>query len=242
MESEGRPLPLQDNWLFDDMKEPPHRKKQRRALETRTQQVGGVRHSKVGVTKSNQVGGVKNRRSNVTKSHQLVSNNTTSDRYNQSIDSSDDVEIYNVEETCDITDHHDDHYTQIVEATPSSLFHPSRPHPSNSYSQFPSTTMKLNVRIDDITYLVPCDRYHDNQPTTVAVLIEKVCDRYLLQNGRRPVLNLNNSQGALLCPTDNVEDVVQEGEGLVGVVNHWDSLLLSEHYQTVCDRYKTSKL
>ena len=118
----------------------------------------------------------------------------------------------------------------------------SMPSTRESFSvntHFVSNVIRLKVQIEGLMYLVPCNRYHDNMPLTVASLIDKVSERYLLQNGRRPVVTLTTNEGALLCPTDNIMDVVEEGEVLVGVVSHWDTLPLNEHYRSVCEKFKT---
>lgn len=108
-------------------------------------------------------------------------------------------------------------------------------HPINN-------TIRLKVRIEGMTYLVPCDHYHDNsQLATISSLIDKASDRYMIQNGRKPVLNLTNIEGAFLCPTDNIIDVVQEGEVLLGVVTRWESPALADHYQSVCKKLNTGK-
>ena len=131
-------------------------------------------------------------------------------------------------------------YGDSTQYIPSSIRSSSDVGNYGNYGRSSIDVLRLNVSVEGMTYLVPCNRYHDNQPSTVASLTDKVCDRYMLQNGRRPVLTLTNKDGAILCPTDNIIDVIkEEGEVLVGVVSYWDTIVFTEHYQNICKKYKT---
>ena len=102
--------------------------------------------------------------------------------------------------------------------------------------------IRITVHIENTSYLIPCPRYNNGDMVTVKYLTEKVTERYVMQYGRRPVIQLTTKSGALLCPSDPIEGVIQDGEELRGVVSHWDTPPLHEHYTNICDKFKTGEV
>jgi hypothetical protein len=113
---------------------------------------------------------------------------------------------------------------------------------TQSYAFPPPATQlpKVKVRIEGVAILIPSPwQQEDGTVTTVQWLMEEASERYLRLHGQKPHLTLTTMEGALLCPTDTLSHVVQEGEELVGVVKGWETPPLSEHYQTVCKHMKS---
>ena len=105
-----------------------------------------------------------------------------------------------------------------------------------------SSFVRIKVRLDDGTFLVPCPwQQDDGAETTIGSLAEAASDRYFHQHGRRPILSLTTSEGAFLFPTDRLIEVLQEGDQVVGVVKHWETPPIAQHYESVCDRFKSSR-
>ena len=116
--------------------------------------------------------------------------------------------------------------------------------PEQCYTQLvtQSSVLRVKVHIESSIYLVPCPwQQEDGSDTTVDWLIKKTSERYFLQHGRQPIISLTSQGGALLCPTDPVCQVLQEGEEVVGVVDHWETPPLHQHYQNVCERFKSGR-
>ena len=102
--------------------------------------------------------------------------------------------------------------------------------------------IRITVHVENTSYLIPCPRYSNGDMVTVNCLTEKVSERYVMQYGRRPVIQLTTKSGALLCPSDPIEGVIQDGEELRGVVSHWDTPPLHEHYTNICDKFKRGEV
>ena len=106
-----------------------------------------------------------------------------------------------------------------------------------------SSVLRVKVHMESSIYLVPCPwQQEDGSDTTVDWLIKKTSERYFLQHGRQPIISLTSQGGALLCPTDPVRQVLQEGEEVVGVIDRWETPPLHQHYQNVCEHFKSGKL
>lgn len=117
--------------------------------------------------------------------------------------------------------------------------------PEQCYTQLSTqpSVLRVKVHMESSIYLVPCPwQQEDGSNTTVDWLIKKTSERYFMQHGRQPIISLTSQGGALLCPTDPVCQVLQEGEEVVGVVDRWETPPLHEHYQNVCERFKSGKL
>ena len=96
------------------------------------------------------------------------------------------------------------------------------------------SVLRLRVLIEDRTYLVPCPRKVDGLDTTVGWLSLQAAERYCVHQGVRPVLTLTTIDGAHLCPTDAIADVLQNNEEVRGVVEQKELPPLSERYQNAC--------
>lgn len=109
--------------------------------------------------------------------------------------------------------------------------------PLSTQSTYSEQPIRVRVLIEGVHYLIPCPRQlEDATDTTVEWLAGKVAERYFIQHGRRPVLQLATSEGALLCSSDAVTDVVKEGEEVRVVVERWENPPLSECYLSACSR------
>lgn len=114
--------------------------------------------------------------------------------------------------------------------------------PSISIANVPSTVkcLRVKVRVEGVSYLVPCPVHQeDGSYTTVEWLASNMADRYFKIYGKRPVLQLLTMESALLCAADSLVDVLQQGEEVQGLVDGWETPALAEHYKTVCSKSKT---
>ena len=95
--------------------------------------------------------------------------------------------------------------------------------------------LRIKVRIEGSSYLIPCPRRtEEDENTTIAWLAVEAAERYYSQRRVRPQLSLTTVDGALLCPSDTAAHVLQNNEEVVGRVEHWHHPPLSERYQTAC--------
>ena len=95
--------------------------------------------------------------------------------------------------------------------------------------------LRIKVRIEGTSYLIPCPRRtEEGKNTTIAWLAAEAAERYYSQHRVRPQLSLTTVDGALLCPSDTAAHVLQSNEEVVGRVEHWHLPPLSERYQTAC--------
>lgn len=114
--------------------------------------------------------------------------------------------------------------------------------PSIHVANLPASacTLRVKVVVEGVSYLVPCPMHQeDGSYTTVKWLATNMADRYFTIYGKRPVLQMLTAEGALLCTTDSIVDVLQEGEEVRGLVERWEIPAFSEHYQTVCTKSRT---
>ena len=99
--------------------------------------------------------------------------------------------------------------------------------------------LRVKVKLEDSAYLIPCPCQLDNgDRTMVKWLMDETIERYFLQHGRKPLVTLTTSEGALLCPTDLLSHVIQDGDEIIGIVKHWETPHLDEHYQNICQHLK----
>ena len=127
--------------------------------------------------------------------------------------------------------------TQFVSEN-NSYFAPTQSLVPPTHSSF----VRIKVRVEDGVFLVPCPwQQEDGVETTIGTLAEAASERYFRQNGRRPLLSLTTSEGAFLCPTDRLVEVLQDGNEVVGVVKHWETPPIAQHYESICERFNTSE-
>ena len=118
--------------------------------------------------------------------------------------------------------------------------HPSIPStPISSPSSYPASCpspahLRIRVRIENCTYLIPCPAMLDGRDTPISWLTAKASERYFSQRERRPSLELMLMDGASLCPTDAVTHVLRQDEMVVGVVKQWLAPPLAECYRKAC--------
>lgn len=116
----------------------------------------------------------------------------------------------------------------------------SAPHfprpPSSSSSTFSSTPLRIRVRVENLTYLIPCpSKLEDsNKDTPISWLATQASERYSSQRGKRPVLELTTLDGALLYPADAIGHVLKQDEEVIGVVKTWVCPPLAERYHLAC--------
>lgn len=93
--------------------------------------------------------------------------------------------------------------------------------------------LRIRVKIEDKSYMIPCPReLSDGSQTTINWLASQAAERYYTQQGVRPRLSLTTADGAILSAGDVVSHVLQSGEEVKGVVEHWHLPPLHERYQT----------
>ena len=110
---------------------------------------------------------------------------------------------------------------------------PSIPPPS--HYALPPPPLRIKVRIENSTYLIPCPHQVDNEKDTpINWLITQATERYFSQKGKRPILSLTTVDGASLCPADPIAHVLGQGDEVVGVVEEFFSPPLVERYQMAC--------
>ena len=77
--------------------------------------------------------------------------------------------------------------------------------------------LRIRVRIERHTYLVPCPRQEESGlATSIGWLADQAAQRYYQQHGVRPRLSLNTRDGALLCTSDPIGRL--RGSGYVRTV------------------------
>lgn len=104
-----------------------------------------------------------------------------------------------------------------------------------------SSVLRVKVRIGSDVFLVPCPwQQEDGTNTNIEWLITTTSERYFHQHGRHPILSLTTQDGALLYQSDSLIDVLQERDEVVGVVKHWETPPIHQHYESVCEQFKTS--
>ncbi len=94
--------------------------------------------------------------------------------------------------------------------------------------------LRIRVKLEGQTYLIPCPPRADGGDTSVGWLAGQAAERYYSQHGVRPELSLTTSDGALLSADDTLTHVLSPNEEVVGVVNRWHHPPPAEKYQTAC--------
>ena len=95
--------------------------------------------------------------------------------------------------------------------------------------------LRIRVRIQSKSYLVPCPaKLPGGSDSTIQWLATQAGERYYAQHGVRPRLSLATSDGALLSGDDVVAHVLQSGEEVEGQVEQWHLPPLPERYQMAC--------
>lgn len=231
-EADGNLLPVEDEWLINDIPQP--MKKRRKLSLSNSSRPSKKPTERRELSERREPS---NRRESTERSRE-GRKSSAKKKQTESINRTESIIRIEVDDDQCPTDdnYHMDYSTTTdpptqyppITATPSIITH---------------NTIRLKVRIEGVTYLVPCERCNENnQFVTVSSLIDKAIDRYMMQTGRKPILSLTNNEGAFLCPTDNVVDVVQDGEVLVGVVSRWETPALADHYQSVCEKLNTGEI
>ena len=128
---------------------------------------------------------------------------------------------------------------QLPHPAHSTLHRLSRPsHSTTSLNSTPAPTplpLRIRIKIETKSYLIPCPvKLTDGSDSTVEWLAKQAAERHYAQLGVRPRLSLTTADGALLSAEDVVAHVLQSGEEVVGVVEHWHLPPLPERYQTSC--------
>eukprot|EP00795_Rhopilema_esculentum_P001570 gene1570-16021_t len=93
-------------------------------------------------------------------------------------------------------------------------------------------SLRVRVRIDKEQLLIPC--VEDGERKTIKWLSDQASQRYSSTHGVTPRLKLKTTDGACLCETDLVTDVLGNNEEVIGEVLGWNSGSLCEKYQTEC--------
>ena len=102
--------------------------------------------------------------------------------------------------------------------------------------------LRIRVKIDSKSYLIPCPaNLADGSESTVQWLAQQASERYCTQQGVRPHLSLTTSDNALLSRDDVIAHVLQSGEEVIGVVEHWHLPPLPQRYQTACSSSGSGK-
>lgn len=115
----------------------------------------------------------------------------------------------------------------------------SRVHPSASHhlpSASSPTPLRVKVRIENSTYLIPCPAKVGNghTDTPVSWLVAQASERYFSQRGKRPELELTTMDGASLFQADPIAHVLGQDQEVMGVVKKWVCPPLVERYRVAC--------
>ena len=143
------------------------------------------------------------------------------------------------------------YHSQTTTVTPTNMIVPTTAPRSTCTNSVPSSRalfsdsppLRVKVKIESRSYLVPCPRRDESGlDTTVGWLIKQASERHYAQQGVRPRLSLTTLDGAILCPLDPLVHVVSPNEEVVGVVEEWLEATLEESYQVACKRAGVGKL
>ena len=115
----------------------------------------------------------------------------------------------------------------------------SRVHPSAPPHLPPApspTPLRVKVRIENSTYLIPCPPKVGNgyTDTPISWLVAQASERYFSQRGKRPELELTTMDGASLFQTDPIAHVLGQDQEVMGVVKKWVCPPLVERYRVAC--------
>ena len=227
-----RECPVVDNWLVDDVGQLHSKRKAKDPFATTsllsdrdTEMTNKGKRPRLGAVKRKEKMGGRGR--NVPEDDSLGTRTKCIDDTTILVSDSDneaeECSSYNVQHTTVPTfSHH------------TSLQPPPYPLPTSSLSTTaPSTTavpmLRIRVKIENRSYLIPCHSH-----SSIGWLGEQAAERCYTQQGVRPKLMLTTPDGAHLSAEDLVSQVLQSGEEVVGVVEHWHHPPLLERYQTAC--------
>ena len=203
---EGEDVDVVDDWLIDDVGQPPAKRKKRVSEESEAASNQPPSPSQRR-TRSSSI----TRRSSIPK--QGSSNSVGSRQPVIEINSGDSNDSFHAEDST---------VTQWDDTV------------TITQGQYAEAPLRIRVRIENKSFLIPCPRSVDDTDTTVGWLASQATERYYTQHGVRPQLTLTTRDGALLCPSDPIVHVVQSNEEVVGVVEAWHLPPLAERYQTAC--------
>ncbi len=215
-----------DHWLVDDIGQPPAKRTKRRSFELS------------GVTADSQTNRLRKQRTSRPRPQ------TQQPRGSVSGDGPREQCVIEINSDTDI-DMITDHWVGDLHRTPPTSPSPSTATLLSSSSAEPpaGAPLRIRVRIEGRTYLIPCPRRSpDGQVTSVGWLAALAGERYYSQHGVQPELSLTTSDGALLSAGDALIHVLNPNEEVVGVVNQWHHPPLAERYQTACRTSTTGEL
>ena len=279
LDEEDDQYPLVDNWLVDDIGEPPAKKQRSSSKEREIQSFIGGSTTRTATSSRSKGGSSQIQKktfsssSNVSRpktkqvtfqrensSGSLSLRTETSKKQSQNnviiINSPekddgfewlDDVDFEAMYDTSEFESRGDS--TQAASETTlrtgtneSSLPPPQQP-PSYTTAwpvvTHPGAPLRVRIRIEDKCYLIPCPRRNkDGSNVTIGWLTNQAIERYYSEHGGRPKLKLTTMDGALLCSTDALCDVLLENEEIMGVV---EDLPLNERYQMACKNAGSGK-
>ena len=214
-----------DQWLEDDM---PYKKRKRQARDPfKADNSTGSRGSRSrGLSSSlslkRRPGGGKSR-----STERILMDSTVSST----------VVVSDSDEGTDTGDvnHHHYHDPAIAHRHLQLSTNPPLSQPTTAPSTTTPLPLRIRVKIDTKSYLVPCPaKLVDGSDSTIQWLAQQAAERYCTQQGVRPRLSLTTADGALLSTDDVIAHVLQSGEEVVGVVEHWRLPPLPQRYQTAC--------
>ena len=257
--------PVIDHWLVDDVGQPPSKRRKRQVSDPFHER-DMVRSSSAGKGKplslKRHFGGGKgkskerNTTSAISQSHkraEVVPGVSTTVLLSDSDYEDEDRDFWSEAcKTASVDSHHGvpprssvSHPSmQLPHPAHSTLHRPSRPsHSTTSLNSTPAPTplpLRIRVKIETKSYLIPCPvKLNDGSDSTVEWLAKQAAERHYAQLGVRPRLSLTTADGALLSAEDVVAHVLQSGEEVVGVVEHWHLPPLPDRYQTSCSNAGT---
>lgn len=242
-EEEGGDFPVVDDWLVDDMGQPPSKRTKRNefcepgsSVVKGTQQTSGRRERQ---RRGRKRGGGIGRQGGSTsvgsgrgRAIEIGSDSESSPASEVDMGDDDWSAVFD-----------DDNPPNVIDSV---LFgntvaaSSSRTHTQTVSTQLPQTTamteapLRVRVRIEDKCYVIPCPRKLEDSDTTIGWLASQASERYYSHHSVRPQLSLTTSDGALLCTTDPIAHVLQHNEEVVGVAEHWHLPPLGERYQAAC--------
>ena len=239
--------PIIDHWLEDDVDRPLPKKRRARDPFTTLSQGSRGRSLSLGSQQSARQGRLIY--SSVTRSRRSTPSMATVSR---SVDGARDVDLSEVvhvgsspetgspRELDPVTSR-----TVSQRLGPPTSAHSSSSQPPSNAATTPAAPLplRIRVRIDGKSYLVPCpSTLSDGSHSTVSWLARQASERYYSQLGVRPRLSLTTADGALLSADDVLAHVLQSGEEVVGVVEAWHLPPLPERYLTACSSCAVGKL
>lgn len=252
--------PVIDHWLVDDVGQPPSKKRKRQFRDpfeaisscddrTGSSSMGGYGSLTLkGRTRSSR--GKRVTYSSAPSSHRDKNSGGGGGGVADISGGTDDSwrearERTSADPSCD-SDHISPQRSSVTCPDPTALHHSIQLSPDAPPSQLTLTAtttvpaptplpLRIRVKIDAKSYLIPCPtKLVDGSDSTIQWLSQQAAERYYTQQGVRPQLSLTTSDGALLSPDDIIVHVLQSGEEVVGVVQHWHLPPLPQRYMTAC--------